>query len=141
MRIGELAGELGLNPRTIRFYESIGVLPEPARTGSGYRDYGEPDIERLRFIKLTRSLGLSLDDIREILALRDRGESPCSYVRWVIEERAAAIEDRIRELERMRTELRKLRRVAQALPDEPQGDTCVCHILENDRLARAIGTA
>jgi len=102
MRIGELAGELGLNPRTIRFYESIGVLPEPARTGSGYRDYAEPDIERLRFIKLTRSLGLSLDDIREILALRDRGESPCSYVRWVIEERAAAIDDRIRELERAR---------------------------------------
>lgn len=141
MRIGELAGELGLNPRTIRFYESIGVLPEPARTDSGYRDYGEPDLERLRFIKLAQSLGLSLDDIREILALRDQGESPCSYVRWVIEERAAAIEDRIRELERMRTDLQKLRRVAKALPDEPPDDICVCHILENDRLARAQGTA
>lgn len=135
MRIGELAGQFGLNSRTIRFYESIGVLPGPARTSSGYRDYDESYLERLRFIKLAQSLGLSLDDIREILALRDRGEAPCSYVRWVIEEQAAAIEQRIRELERLRSDLQKLRRVAQSLPDESPDDRCVCHILENDRLA------
>ncbi len=137
MRIGELAGRLGLNPRTIRFYESIGVLPEPARSDSGYRDYDESDLARLRFIKLAQSLGLALDDIREILALRDRGEAPCSYVRWVIEDQAAEIEERIRELERLRSELRKLRRVAQSLPDEPPDDRCICHILEKGRVAGA----
>lgn len=131
LRIGELAGQFAINPRTIRFYESIGVLPAPARMSSGYRDYDESYLERLRFIKLA----LSLDDIREILALRDRGEAPCSYVRWVIEEQAAAIEQRIRELERLRSGLQKLRRVARSLPDERPDDRCVCHILENDRLA------
>lgn len=137
MRIGELAGQLGLNPRTVRFYESIGVLQEPARTPSGYRDYDESDLERLKFIKLAQSLGLSLDDIREVLAFRDRGEAPCPYVRRAIDEHATAIDRRIRELERLRAELRRLQRVARSLPDEPSGDRCVCHILENRELARA----
>lgn len=136
MRIGELAGRLGLNTRTIRFYESIGVLPEPARTPSGYREYEESDLERLRFIKLAQSLGLLLDDIREILAFRDRGDVPCPYVRQVINKQAEAIERRIRELDRLRSELRRLQRVARRLPDEPADDRCVCHILENSVLAR-----
>jgi DNA-binding transcriptional MerR regulator len=131
VRIGELAGRLGLNPRTLRFYESIGVLPEPGRTPSGYREYDEVDVERLRFIKLAQSLGLALDDIREILALRDRGEAPCPYVREVIERQTAAIEERIRELQRLRTELKRLRRVARALPDDAPDSGCVCHILQN----------
>ena len=135
MRIGELAGELGLNPRTLRFYESIGVLPEPERTPSGYREYDESDFERLRFIKLAQSLGLTLDDIREILALRDRDETPCPYVREVIEKQTVAIEERIRELERLRIELRKLRRVARALPDDVPNKGCVCHILQNTELS------
>ncbi len=135
MRIGELADRLGLNPRTLRFYESIGVLPEPVRTPSGYREYDDSDIERLRFIKLAQSLGLALDDIREILALRDRGEAPCPYVRDVIESQTAAIEERIRELERLRTQLRKLRRVARALPDDASDNGCVCHILQNAELS------
>lgn len=137
MRIGEFAGRLGLNPRTIRFYESIGVLPEPDRTPSGYRDYAEPDLERLGFIKLAQSLGLSLDDIREVLALRDRGEAPCAYVRGVIEEQAASIDQRIRELERLRAELRRLQQVARTLPDPPPDDRCVCHILEHGETGRS----
>ena len=134
MRIGEVAGRLGLNPRTLRFYESIGVLQQPERTPSGYRDYDESDVERLRFIKLAQSLGLQLDDIREILALRDRGEVPCPYVREAIERQTVAIEERIRDLEHLRRELRSLRRVARALPDSAPGDGCVCHILQNAQL-------
>jgi DNA-binding transcriptional MerR regulator len=102
MRIGELAARLGLNPRTIRFYEEIGVLPEPERRPSGYREYEEADEERLRFIRSAQSLGLSLDDIREILALKDRGEAPCPYVREVIDREASAIDERIRELQHVR---------------------------------------
>lgn len=136
MRIGQLAERLGLNPRTIRFYESIGVLPEAVRTPSGYREYDEADLERLRFIKLAQSLGLSLDDIREILALRDRGEAPCPYVRRVIEKQAAVVEQRIRELQRMKSDLGRLRRTARSLPDQPVDDRCVCHILQNQGLVR-----
>lgn len=137
MRIGELADRLGLNPRTIRFYESIGVMPEPERTHSGYRDYDDSDEERLRFVRLAQSLGLSLNDIREVLALRERGEAPCRYVREVISEQTRAIEQRIAELQRLRGELQRLERVARELPEEALDDGCVCHILENEHLVTA----
>jgi DNA-binding transcriptional MerR regulator len=137
MKIGELAQQMGLNPRTIRFYESIGVLPEPPRTASGYREYDRSDLDRLGFIKSAQSLGLSLDDIGEILALKDRGEAPCPYVREVIDRQAAEVEERIEELQRLRIELRRLRRVARALPDQIGGDACVCHIIENEARAGA----
>lgn len=134
MRIGELAGRLGLNPRTIRFYESIGLLAEPERTPSGYRDYEHSAVKRLRFIRLAQSLGLSLDDIREVLAFRDRGQAPCPYVRAAIDREARAIDERIRELGRLRSDLRRLQRLMRELPDEAPGGGRVCHILENERI-------
>lgn len=131
MRIGELAQRLGLNPRTIRFYERSGILPEPPRTSSGYRDYDEPDVQRVRFIRLAQSLGLSLDEIAEVLAFRDRGEAPCTYVRAVLEEKAAGIDRQIRELEHLRTELQRLARKARRLPRNARRGA-VCHILEDE---------
>ncbi|MHB1064860.1 MAG: MerR family transcriptional regulator [Georgenia sp.] len=77
MRIGELAREGGVNPKTIRYYESIGLLPEPDRTASGYRDYEPSDLARLTFIRSAKRLGISLDEIREILAFQQRGEARC----------------------------------------------------------------
>ncbi len=76
MRIGELGERLGVNTKTIRYYESIGLVPEPERTSSGYRIYSEADVERLVFIKSAQRLGLALDEVREILALRERGRRP-----------------------------------------------------------------
>ena len=70
MKIGQLARRLDLNTQTIRYYERIGLLPEPERTESGYRAYGEGDERRLRFIKNARSAGLTLDEIKEVLASR-----------------------------------------------------------------------
>ncbi len=69
MQIGELADRVGVNTKTIRYYESIKLLPEPARTPAGYRIYGPDDETRLTFIKTAQHLGLSLDEIREVLAL------------------------------------------------------------------------
>lgn len=71
MRIGEVAERVGVNPKTIRFYESIGVLPEPPRTPSGYRDYEDEHVERLRFIKAVQRLGLKLEEIGEVSAFRE----------------------------------------------------------------------
>jgi len=90
MRIGELAGELGLNPRTIRYYEGIGLLPQPDRTGGNYRAYGREDWERLQFIKAAQRLGLTLDEIREVLAFAERGEPPCGFVRERLRREVAA---------------------------------------------------
>jgi DNA-binding transcriptional MerR regulator len=131
MLIGELAGRLRLNPRTLRFYESMGLLPEPDRTSGGYRDYGADDLERVRFIKSAQRLGLSLEDIKEILAFKDRDELPCDYVLSVIDREADALDQRIAELERLRKELRSLRRRARRIPKkELENRLCVCHIIE-----------
>jgi DNA-binding transcriptional MerR regulator len=75
MRIGEAADRVGVNPETIRFYESIGVLPEPPRTPTGYRGYDDEHVERLHFIRSAQRRGLKLEDIAEVLAFRDRGEN------------------------------------------------------------------
>ncbi|MEU7401895.1 heavy metal-responsive transcriptional regulator [Streptomyces sp. NPDC044948] len=105
MRIGELAAELGVTPKTIRFYESGGLLPAPERTSAGYRVYGPQDVERLAFIKSAQRLGLSLDDIREILVFRDQGEPPCHHVRQLLTRQAADIQRRIDELQALREQL------------------------------------
>ncbi len=131
MRIGELAEEVGVDPPTIRYYESIGVLPEPERTPSGYRAYAPADVERVRFVTLARSLGLHLDDIRQILALRDRGEAPCRFVRSILDRQVEAVEERILQLQELSTELRRLRRAARSLGDMASEDPCVCHILQS----------
>ena len=131
MRIGQLAKTVGVDTPTIRFYESVGLLPEPARRTSGYRDYDQSDVERLRFVRQARLLELPLDDIREILALRDRGQVPCPSVREVIAREAEAIEERIGQLVTLRVELLRLHQLATELPDNPPGETRVCHILEH----------
>lgn len=133
LRIGELARQLGLNPRTIRYYESIGLLPEPERTASGYRLYGEADRDRLVFIKTAQRLGITLDEIREILALRDRDEQPCAYVRSVIARQLAEIDQRLAELRRLRGELAALEARAEGLPDTGG----VCRLI--DHVERAAG--
>ncbi|HUY47217.1 MAG TPA: heavy metal-responsive transcriptional regulator [Streptosporangiaceae bacterium] len=124
MRIGELAGELGLNPRTIRYYEGIGLLPEPERTGGNYRAYGREDLERLRFIRAAQRLGLTLDEIREVLAFAERGEPPCGFVRERLRREVAAIDARIAELQALRGELAGLEAKAGRLPPPAPGDYC-----------------
>ena len=108
MRIGEIAHRAGVNPKTIRFYESIGVLPEPPRTSSGYRDYDDEHVARLQFIKSAQRLGLKLEDIAEVLRFRDRGERPCDYVIDVVRREVDCLTDRMREMRRLRRELESL---------------------------------
>ncbi|MBN8785385.1 MAG: heavy metal-responsive transcriptional regulator [Terrimonas ferruginea] len=130
MRIGELADQLGLNTKTIRYYESIGLLPEPARTPSGYRDYDDRAGERLRFIRTAQRLGITLDEIREILAFRDRGDQPCGYVREVLRRQVDEIDERIAELRQLRRELVTLDDIADQLPDPGPGQ---CRLIEHVR--------
>jgi DNA-binding transcriptional MerR regulator len=141
MRIGELAGELGLNPRTIRYYEGIGLLPQPDRTGGNYRAYGREDLERLRFIKAAQRLGLTLDEIREVLAFAERGEPPCGFVRERLRREVAAIDARIAELQALRGELAGLEAKAGRLPPPAAGEYCPLVHVNQDPGARATVTA
>jgi len=126
MLIGELAERAGVNPKTIRFYEDVGVLPPPERTSAGYRRYGPEDLDRLAFVRRAQQLDLRLEEIAEILALRDRGQAPCDLVRQVAERRLAEVEARIVELHRIRDELRDLLD-RDAAETNPPG---CCHLIE-----------
>lgn len=124
MRIGEVAGELDITAKTIRYYESIGLIPEAARTPSGYRDYGSDDLERLSFVRSARHLGLALDEIREVLAYRERGESPCAYVLETVRRRTAEIDRQVRALLVLRDELTALTARAEGGVGEDEGRYC-----------------
>ena len=127
--IGQLAKRLDLNPRTIRFYERSGVLPEPQRTESGYRLYWPGDEERLRFIKSAQRMGLALGEIKEILEFRERGQPPCRYVADRVDQRLGEINQRIRELRTLKGELSELRERMRAEGVAAREGT-YCHYLE-----------
>ena len=76
MQINQLAALTSVSPKTIRYYESIGVLPQPRRNANGYRDYEGADVKRLKLVAGARRLEFSLDDVTEIIAMRDRREAP-----------------------------------------------------------------
>jgi DNA-binding transcriptional MerR regulator len=108
MRIGELARECNVNPKTIRYYEALGLLPKPTRTPSGHRTYSARDLERLRFIRRARQIGLPLASIRQIASCAEAGS--CEHLRPRLKEliarQLAEIADRIKDLLALQEELR-----------------------------------
>jgi DNA-binding transcriptional MerR regulator len=135
MLIHELAKACGVSAKAIRYYESIGLLPQPRRADNNYRDYAATDADRLRFIAGGRALGLSLEEIGEILAFRERGEAPCLYVLNLLESKLDEIETRIADLRTLQRELGDLQQQARGLPiDDVEGKACVCHLIQNRNL-------
>lgn len=135
MQIGALARRFGLNPKTIRYYEGIDLLPQPERDESGYRRYGNQAIERLGLIQRAKMLGLSLEEIRDILSLQARGQLPCSHVLRLIDAKISAIDRRIADLQAFRSDLDNLRSVweeeDERLPHDPSPQHgCICPIIE-----------
>lgn len=103
MHIGEAATATGMTTKTLRFYESRGLLPAPHRTGNGYRDYGNDAIARLDFIRRSRIAGLTLAQIGDILRVRDAGQAPCAHVRDVLSKQLASLDRQIAELLTLRS--------------------------------------
>ena len=138
MKIGGLAKVAGLTTKTIRFYESDGLLPEPERTSSGYRMYSLEDAERLRFILKAKRLRLSLDEIKSILRLHSRSEPTCGHVRSLIEAKLAQVDRALGDLREFREQLAGIRDEAGALADcRPSGGR-ICGIIEQDTLAGSV---
>jgi DNA-binding transcriptional MerR regulator len=132
MLIGELARRTGVNPKTIRYYEEVGLLPRAARLPSGYRQYTEEDVERLAFIRNAKALGVTLEEIKEVLAFRDRGVAPCPYVLKLLDAKVKEIQGRIRGLRVLAEDLRRLQRTAAKIPTKKlTAKARFCHILEN----------
>lgn len=126
MQIGRLSTVTGVPVRTIRFYEERGIIPEPVRTRSGYRDYDETAVDRLRFLRSAQDAGLTLAEIRSILAVRDSGEAPCRHTRELLKSKSAEVEVRLQELARLQRDLDRLVAVARDMdPRECRpGDIC-----------------
>jgi DNA-binding transcriptional MerR regulator len=128
MRIGALAAATGATTKTIRFYEQAGLLPGPPRTPAGYRDYPPGAADRLAFIRTAQSAGLTLAEIRSVLAIRDDGQPPCAHVTALLHQHLADVERRLTELRATRAALRDL--LATAATTDPA--TCtdeICRIL------------
>jgi MerR family copper efflux transcriptional regulator len=130
--IGELAAANGVSAKTIRYYETIGVLDPPRRTASGYRNYDESAAERLAFVRAAQASGLTLGEIRSVVALRDRGVTPCGHVLELLNARAADLDRRIAELRRLRGELHRLVERGRHLDPATCDPRRVCHILGPD---------
>jgi DNA-binding transcriptional MerR regulator len=127
MRIGQIAGRAGIPAKTIRFWEDQHLLPPPARTPAGYRDYGPAVLERLAFIRQAQAAGLSLDAIRQVLDVRDGGQPPCVHVTGLIARRLAEVEARLAELTSTRDQLAEL--AARAAGQDPADCRGYCSII------------
>jgi DNA-binding transcriptional MerR regulator len=105
LQIGNVAERTGVSVATIRYYESIGLLARPARSAAGYRRYTDATVEELRFIRKAQALGFSLEEIAEILKVSRTGKAPCAQVLDLARQHLAAVEERIRQLQRFREQL------------------------------------
>lgn len=101
MQRAELAQRTDCNLETVRYYEKVGLLPEPPRTTAGYRSYDSTHERRLRFVLRARELGFSLDEIRELLCLVDERDRPCAEARNVAAVHLADVRAKIADLRRM----------------------------------------
>ena len=108
LAIGTLAKRTGTKVQTIRYYEQIGIMPEPGRTEGGQRRYGDAELDRLAFIRHSRQLGFSLDTIRELLDLSDSPGRSCAEVDAIAQKQLRDVEARIDRLEALRTELHRM---------------------------------
>jgi DNA-binding transcriptional MerR regulator len=105
LTVSKLADRVGLTADTIRYYEREGLLPPPDRTASGYRAFEEDAVERLRFIKGAQRIGLRLQEIKELLDIRDRGLCPCGHTEDLLRRRMSEIDAEITRLRETKSDL------------------------------------
>lgn len=125
MTIGQLARRAEVGIETVRFYERQGLLETPARKDSGYRQYDESVVARLRFIKRAKELGFSLKEIKELLALRVDPSTTCAEVRSRAKTKIADVEEKIQALQRIKNALLELTAACRG-----RGPTSECPILD-----------
>ncbi|HWD45887.1 MAG TPA: heavy metal-responsive transcriptional regulator [Actinomycetota bacterium] len=108
LTVSALAGAVGLSADTVRYYERVGLLPEPARSAAGYRLYDEDAVGRLRLIKGAQRAGLRLREIGELLQVADQGLCPCGHTETLLRQRLAEVRAELERLRDLETELGRL---------------------------------
>ena len=107
MKIGEIASEAGVTVDTVRFYERVGVLPPPARTESGYRDYQRDTVERIKLTRELQAIGFTLTDAVDALAAHDAVNATCESERWRLDAVLARVDAKLAELSALRRRIVK----------------------------------
>jgi DNA-binding transcriptional MerR regulator len=105
MRIGQIASEAGVSVDTVRFYERVGVLPPPARTASGYRDYRPETVERIQLTRQLQAIGFTLGEAVDALAAHDAGNATCESERWRLQVVLDRVDAKRAELEALRARI------------------------------------
>ncbi len=121
MNIGQLARQAGVPIDTVRYYERQHLIPEPARSASGYRQYAEGDVTRLNFIRRAKTLGFTLEEIGELMAISGNYSNDMNEMRNASARKLEVVEERLAELTRMRDALRGL---VEACPGHGPLETC-----------------
>ncbi|MCR4514659.1 heavy metal-responsive transcriptional regulator [Aeromicrobium sp. 50.2.37] len=129
MRIGELANTTGTTPKTLRFYEDVGLLTPAGRTAAGYRTFTADAVDRLNFIRRGRSAGLTLAQIREVLELRDAGATPCRHVKDLLDARLTDLDRQIAELQALRETVAHLHEDASTADPDACRPQDICRYL------------
>jgi MerR family copper efflux transcriptional regulator len=127
--IGQVTELSGIPIRTIRYYESIGLITASGRTEGGFRQFSPDILTRLAFIKRAQHLGLSLEEIRDILQVYDHGEPPCSEIQGKLKDKILQIDNQIQQLLTLRSEIEQLLSGWQSSNNQPQGK--ICPIIQN----------
>ena len=133
LTIGRLAKAAGCKVQTIRYYEQIGLLPEPARSEGNQRLYARSDVDRLAFIRHARELGFRLQAIRDLLSLCDQPQTPCEAADAIARDQLREVERRIQRLEALRAELERMiaqcqgENIAECRVIEVLSDHSLCH--------------
>jgi len=139
MNIGQLARQAGVPIDTVRYYERQGLVPEPPRSASGYRQYGPDDVTRLEFIRRAKTLGFTLEEIGELMAISGNYSNDMNEMKQKASMKLELVEARLAELQRMRDALRLL---VEACPGHGPLATCpIMAALTTDAAHHASGAA
>ena len=134
LTIGQVAKTSGVAAKTIRYYEQIGVLPTPSRAASGYRLYDQPGVDRLRFIRRARSLGLPLQQLKTLMGTLNGGPRSALRPRLcaLVQGRLDVVKNQIAELELLRQQLERILQRIRTSGARPHGTVCQCLETKND---------
>jgi MerR family transcriptional regulator, copper efflux regulator len=128
LTIGKVARRVGIRPSAIRYYERQGMLQPTVRGANGYRTYSDEPVKLLLFVKRAQSLGITLKEIKPLLTLASQGQQPCTHVKQLVRTHLGQIDQKIRELQALRKELRTLLRRKAGRPHENE----VCPLIQGN---------
>ncbi len=131
LTIADIANASGLSPHTVRYYVKEGLISPAVQADNNYRLFTRQDVTRLRFIRMAKMLGFTLNEIRQILEHASVGESPCADVREIIQHHIIENRQKLQELQALQTRMEQALEKWQDMPDKTPDGHSICHLIES----------